>query len=458
MSNGKDIVLTDKMGRYSIELNDQNIVFLIKPSGYNTFVGKKTNKPIFYHNIKESDGIGGTIPNKDFSLIKTNIKDKFTTIVLGDIQVRNDEDINSLRDSTIAELIDEKATFVLTLGDNAFDNLEVFPRLTQVMGKIGKPVYYLPGNHDTNDKIEGPDNHYNTYKQFFGPQYYSFNYGKVHFIILNDVKWESGTYYGELGDKQLNWIKEDLKYVLKENLIVLAMHIPLISWADKDNSKHHVKDRQELFDLLSGFDNVLTLAGYTHTLERLYQKDILDGWDSGLPYPHIIAGAVCGSWWGGEKDEFGVPFTYMRDGVPKGYFIFNFSSNTYKDSYKVTGKPKDYQMNLSLLNGNKYDSDSIINKDEVVNVRIVANVFNGDKDSEISISYDDSNYLPMERLAMIDPILDEKLLGRTEPNTSTRIWISQLPTSINSGVHTAKVKFIDRYGNKYTSSKVFEVK
>ncbi|MDY6822033.1 MAG: calcineurin-like phosphoesterase family protein, partial [Deferribacterota bacterium] len=458
ISNGEDIVLTDETGRYSIELNDQKIVFLIKPSEYNTFVGEKTNKPFFYYNINESEGMGNVVSGKDFPLIKTEVRNNFSAIVLGDIQVTNDEEINYLRDITIAELINEKASFVLTLGDNANDNLEVYPRLTEVMGKIGKPVYYLPGNHDTNDNLEGPSSHYNIYKNYFGPQYYSFNYGKVHFIILNNVKWESGAYHGELGEKQLNWIKEDLKYVPKENLIVISMHIPLISWVDKDSPRHHVKDRQELFNLLDGFDNVLTLAGHTHTLERLYPNDVLDGWDNGLQYPHIIAGAVCGSWWNGEKDELGVPFSYMRDGAPKGYFIFNFSDNTYEDSYKTTGKPKDYQMHISLLNGSEYDSDNIINKNEINNMKVVANVFNGDKDSEVSISYDNNNYLPMERDPIIDPLLDERLLGNTEASQSTHTWTYNLPESLSEGVHTVNVKFVDRYGNEYRATKIFEVK
>lgn len=147
----------------------------------------------------------------------------------------------------------------------------------------------------------------------------------MHFIILNDVKREGADYHGELGEKQLNWIKEDLKYVPKDNLVVLAMHIPLISWVDKDNPKHHVKNREELFKLLESYDKVLALAGHTHTLEKLYPEDKINGWDNVLSFPEIIGAAACGSWWAGEKgvhsinikfiDKYGNEYTRSKSKV-----------------------------------------------------------------------------------------------------------------------------------------------
>lgn len=458
VSNGKTIVLTDKNGRYSIELNSEDIVFVIKPAEYNFFVDKNTNKPLFYHIIKENEGFGSNIGDKNFPLVKSQSTDNFSTIILGDIQVRNDEEINFTRDALLPALNSSEATLVLTLGDNAFDNLDVYPRLTGILGQARKTMYYLPGNHDTNDKLEGPLSHYEIYNQFFGPDYYAFNYGKVHFVVLNDVKWESGKYHGELGHKQLTWLGEDLKYVNKDNLIVLAMHIPLISWSDRNNPQHHVNDRDELFKLLSGFDRVLSLAGHTHTLEKLYPDDKINGWENGLAFPQIIAGAVCGSWWGGEKGESGVPFSYMKDGTPKGYFTFNFSGNKYEEKYISLDKSKDFQMDITLTDDSGKGIDNIIEKSETRNVKVAANVFNGDMLSDVVISFDGDAYSKMDRTPLIDPFLNERLSGGTIPVESTHIWLSSLPASLDTGAHTIRVKFVDKYGNKYVNSKVFEIK
>jgi len=268
----------------------------------------------------------------------------------------------------------------------------------------------------------------------------------------------NGRYHGELGEKQLNWIKEDLKYVPKENLIVLAMHIPLISWVDRNNSTHHVNDRDELFNLLSEFDNVVALAGHTHDLERLYPNDFINGWNNGLPFPQIIAGAVCGSWWQGEKDEFEIPFSYMKDGAPKGFFVLQFDGSEYTDIYKAIGKSLDYQANINLINYNEIKSDSTISIDEINNSEIIANVFNADLYSNITISFDNSNFIQMERIITVDPALSERLLGNTIPVESTHIWRSKLPSNLGTGAHLVRVKFIDKYGNTYVSSKIIEVR
>ncbi len=457
VSNGERIVLTNSKGKYSLELGESNLVFIIKPSEYDLFEGKYSHKPIFYKNVEHVSGLGKTVNGINFPLIKSRITDNFSAIILGDMQVKNNQEIDYLRDAVIPELIERDAKFILTLGDNAYDNLEVYPRFTRVLGAAGKTIYYVPGNHDTNDKIEGPKDHYNIYRNHFGPDYYSFNYGKVHFIILNDIKWENGSYHGEIGEKQLNWIREDLKYVPKDNLVVLAMHIPLISWVDRNNVQHHVSDREELFKLLRDFNNVIALAGHTHDLEKLYPDDVIDGWQNGLVFPQIIAGAVCGSWWGGEKDEFGIPYSYMKDGAPKGYFIFNFNGNAFKDLYKVTGKPLDYQLNITLVNQDQRVTDNIISKSEINSSKIVANVFNADIYSDISISYDGGEYNAMERSPIIDPLLNEKLMGRTTPVESTHIWSSNIPSTMSTGAHTAKVKFVDKYGKEFITSKIFEI-
>lgn len=458
ISNGEIVVLTNGDGRYSLEMGENKILFVIKPSGYDFFEGRNTHKPAFYKFIENSDGVGNGLNDVNFPLIKSNIPDKFSAVILGDMQVTDDEEIDYLRDSTIPELSEERAAFILTLGDNANNNLDVYPRLTSILGMAGKTIYYLPGNHDTNDKIEGPDNHYNIYRQFFGPDYYSFNYGKVHFIVLNDIKWENGVYHGELGIKQLNWIKEDLKYVQRDSLIVLAMHIPLISWVDRNNPNHSVKDRDELFNLLSDFDNVIALAGHTHDLEKLYPGELINGWSNGLTFPQIIAGAVCGSWWQGEKDEFGIPFSYMKDGAPKGYFVMQFDDSEYTDTYKATGKPSDYQVNINLFNNNVIQNDSTISIDEINNSEIISNVFNADIYSNIDISFDGDEYSQMEKVVTIDPFINERVLGNTLPVESTHIWRSKLPTNLGKGVHLVRVRFIDKSGHKYVSSKIIEIK
>ena len=70
-----------------------------------------------------------------------------------------------------------------------------------------------------------------TYEAHFGPANYAFNYGKVHFLVLDDVLYpdprDGKGYWGGFREDQFQFIENDLKNVPKDHLVVLAMHIPL---------------------------------------------------------------------------------------------------------------------------------------------------------------------------------------------------------------------------------------
>jgi 3',5'-cyclic-AMP phosphodiesterase len=75
-----------------------------------------------------------------------------------------------------------------------------------------------PGNHDHYGIIRSrshadPANPlYNRgmYRQYFGPDYYSFTYGGVHFIGLNTISPDDSAYYGDVDSVQMEWLKRDL--------------------------------------------------------------------------------------------------------------------------------------------------------------------------------------------------------------------------------------------------------
>jgi hypothetical protein len=68
-----------------------------------------------------------------------------------------------------------------------FDDLSLLPRSNAIMGSIGLPWWNIGGNHDLN--FEAPDRKYSreTYKRFFGPNYYAFFHARTLFLMLDDV-------------------------------------------------------------------------------------------------------------------------------------------------------------------------------------------------------------------------------------------------------------------------------
>ncbi len=87
VSNGIQVVLTDNKGAYQLPAGEENIFFVIKPSGYRTPLnGNNTPKFYYHHNPKGAPaqfkykGIGptGNLPEAiNFPLVKSEDKKRF---------------------------------------------------------------------------------------------------------------------------------------------------------------------------------------------------------------------------------------------------------------------------------------------------------------------------------------------------------------------------------------------
>lgn len=278
VSNGREVVQTDKEGHYLLPAYQEMVVFVTKPSGYDLPVNEQ-NVPQFYYihrpegsppNISEYPGIEATgdLPDSvNFPLFAGRESDNFKVVVLGDTQVTNHREISYLRDEIIEEIKGTDALFAISLGDNVNDTLNLYPRYLDTMKEMGIPVFYVPGNHDSNYDSLDEEHQYETYTRYLSAPYYSFNYGKLHFVVLDDVMWDGREYHGELGEKQLTWLSNDLSFVPSDYLVILNMHIPLISYINRNAEAHQIKDQEQLFEILEERE-VLALAGHTHTIER----------------------------------------------------------------------------------------------------------------------------------------------------------------------------------------------
>src|SRR5690606_31064324 len=130
--------------------------------------------------------------------------------------------------------------------DVVFDDLAVIDPLKRAVALLGIPWYNVLGNHDTNQDVDDDAHSDETWERHFGPSYYSFDHGPVHFLVLDDVRWhvdDNGRrrYAGGLGPEQMEFIRNDLAMIPEDQLVVLMMHIPLMQ----------VEDRQELYDLIA---------------------------------------------------------------------------------------------------------------------------------------------------------------------------------------------------------------
>jgi len=118
-----------------------------------------------------------------------------------------------------------KPEFVVTVGDMivgySTDTLELASRwdeFLQMVKPLSVPIYYTAGNNDiTYDIAEG------TYRRYAGEPNYSFNHRGLHFTIFDNSRWESS---GELPEKYLLWLENDLKQCQEAAYTFVFMHKP----------------------------------------------------------------------------------------------------------------------------------------------------------------------------------------------------------------------------------------
>lgn len=471
VSNGVEVVQTDAQGKYELSVGDDNIISVIKPSGYaiNT---NADQLPQFYYIHKpngspdsEFKGVEptGRLPRQvNFGLVPNDESGEFTSLIFGDPQPYTLQEVDYFARGIVSELKGvQNVAFGLSMGDLVGNDLSLFNPYIEAVKQIGVPWYNLLGNHDLN--FDAKEDHLadETYEAHFGPANYAFNYGKVHFIVLDDVLYpdprDSRGYWGGFRDDQLEFVKNDLKFVPKDHLIVLAFHIPISEPggdAFKDDS------REKLFALLKDYPHTLSLSAHTH----IQRQDFLDkttGWQQEKPHHHYNVGTTSGDWYSGKLDENGIPISTMRDGTPKGYAFIHFSGNSYQVKYKVAGKNPDYQMAIF--------APKVVAKGRGTKAGIYANFFMGSENDTLEIRIDDGPWKPMRYVREQDPtyetmvyqwdLSDELMPGRrsSNPIECKHLWRANINTKLAEGEHRIEIRAKDMYGNIHTGTSSYRI-
>ncbi|MEM6377435.1 MAG: calcineurin-like phosphoesterase family protein [Bacteroidota bacterium] len=488
VSNGVDVILTDKNGAYEIPVTDNTTIFVIKPKDWMTPVNAE-NLPQFYYLHKPNGypsnyrykGVEptGPLPSEiNFPLYPEKSFKNYKMVVFGDPQPYNIEQIDFLADDIISELIGKhELKFGMTMGDIVGDNLDFFSPMNQAVSKLGIPWYNVLGNHDVNYMAPTDELSDETFERVYGPATYAFVYGEVHFIVVDDVIHESiagsRSYVGGLRPDQLEFVGNYLETVPKNHLVVLAMHIPLVQHGETFRQS----DQKKLFDLLKEFPHTLSISAHTHVHDhRFFHQDSTD-WQQAEPHHHFNVGTTSGSWWNGIRNEVDVPHTMMRDGTPNGYSFISFQGTEYIIDWKVAGSPDDYQMNIHV------PREVVANEMDTVLLHV--NFFNGSEQSTVEYRIQDtSEWTKMEKVNKYDPyylkINDRwnrfkeiklreqwaKSYGKDAtppgtpmpaPNKSTHLWEANIGSDFPAGRHIIEVRAKDRYGRVFMDHATFRV-
>lgn len=460
VSNGVDFVRTDSQGAWKLASTDDTIFFVIKPRGWMTPVDRE-QLPKFYYVHKPNGSpklkYGGVAPTGplpasiDFPLRRNREPDRFKALFFGDTQSRDLRELKYLTDTLITRIDKEDAKFGVTLGDILFDDLSIFQQHNEAIALIGIPWYNVLGNHDIDYDAPHDEQSDETFERFYGPPYYSFDYGKVHFVVLDDVWWMPADrrYKASVGPKQMAWLKKDLEFVPPDRLVVIMMHIPL----------NEVEEKRTILSLLSERPYSLSVAAHTHFQEhRFFGK--ADGFTRPEPHHHVVNVTTCGSWWSGKPDEYGVPHSTMRDGAPRGHSVFTFDGTSYTIAYRATGRAPDYQMNIF--------APEAVKADDLKGTEILANVFAGSERSITEFRLGaEGKWLPMRRVPVKDPAYVKMVSEAAQLQRpyrplagaidSPHIWRGLLPATNLRGVQPIHIRSRDMFGNTVVGTQALRI-
>ncbi len=468
VSNMRQIQQTNKKGTAELTLEKQDIVFVIKPEGYQSPI-KKNKNPDFYKICyqKPSDkslkykGVNQTnIPDTIFFPMHKEIaKESIQGHMIGDIQTPTYSHVKYFRQLIMPDLISSTADFGICLGDIADNNLDLYSDIEKALSTSNMPLYMVFGNHDVNYHAKDNDQRAETYRSHFGPDYYAFNYGKNHFIVLNNVNYfgwnkkeeKKGGYTGGFDQTQLAWLKQDLAWVDSTQRIVLLTHIPLLK--DFSDSTQLV----EFFDLFSDRNDLLAVAGHTHSnMNWDFNDETL--WAHQGQFKGQAAGASCGAWWVSPTGPDCLPDATCNDGIPAGTFIYTFEENKYWRDFIAGANYSGQQLRIS-------EPFLFVEQDSLSEKSIYVNVFDGDTHTQVSYQIDAGEQVTMKKVAEKDPFIARNQYRRQTYDgwtpwifPSDHIWKASYPAKITPGMHKIKAKCTLANGKSYETSIVFEVK
>lgn len=490
VSDGVNVTRTDENGWYYLaSAKECGHVFVCNPKGYKYL--RKAKYPEFYKTVDTERP--SAVEQADFELERDEATDH-TILFLADIQMcgRN-EDIRQYEEHAVGDINTSisnarkqgKDVYVITLGDQSYNtywhsyNIGI-PEIHESMNLLDPDaIFNCMGNHDNNPKIAGDWAASADYREQWGPTYYSFNIGEIHYVVLDNIEFTNAecknTFECNITTSVIKWLRKDLANVSKDTPIVVCMHAPLFYRPQcskpnvPDPTKYRYNYGSQFYNSVKGFKDVRVFTGHAHTNYTV----------SYLNMTEYNVGAIGGNlWWTGY---FVNGNSVCTDGSPGGYRVLDTSGKELKTYYKCIGFDNGYQfrcydlnnchitasrfapsyknpadIDTWLANGYGFDS-SDYNSDGTPKIpnRVLINVFAYDTNWKVEV-LEDGKPLEVSRISGYDPfsmISDgcqrfEKTghnnSGNPTQNSHLFLVTAKYATSPLS------IKVSDQYGSVYT--------
>lgn len=205
VSDGRSIAVTDCNGYYELEGWERAHVISVQQL--------TTRHSDWFAYIKEGEVC------YDFTVAPYSFGEDSSFIHFSDTEIGIDGfDSECFIDFVKATIAEQKPNFLIHTGDicRKYGLEKHFKDMCSE--NMGLPVRYTLGNHDYVDDRYGEY----TFESLYGPLWYSFDAGNIHYVCLPITKGEAKGLY--LPEDRLLWLKSDLEYMKDGQRLVIFSH------------------------------------------------------------------------------------------------------------------------------------------------------------------------------------------------------------------------------------------
>lgn len=310
VTDGYSVVSTQANGSYSLRPNPKAVfIYITRPSGYDV-VGEWYQPVSPQVNFRLSKSIKD---QNNFSFIHvtdTHIDDRKVGLDgLGDFV----QEANILSPSFVinsGDLInmDKQMKMPVSTGRRYFENY------SGIMDGLRMPYYNVAGDHaDVGYRLDtyppgDPRCGKAMFYEYFGPNFYSFEYGKIHFVFIDFVNhYAPDKFNVMLTPEQLRWFEEDIQHRTPGTAVVTV--------------SENLLDKviPNLAELKNKYNIVLQLTGDDHGT-TFHPKAAV---------PARCGGSLSGLWWNHNT---------CADLSPGGYMVYNVHGDQLDCFYKGLGR------------------------------------------------------------------------------------------------------------------------
>ncbi len=261
-----------------------------------SITGLKPDTRYYYAIGSTTSIIKGSYRNSFTTAPPATTKRKIRIAVFGDAGTGNNVQ-KAVRDGYMHLSKGSRPDLALLLGDNAYSggtDAQYQANCFNIYDNNvfdNHPVFPVPGNHEYDNDPAGVAGLRGThaisyYDNFILPtkaecggtvsgteHYYSFDYGNIHFIMLDSYGYDDNKLLYDSTGKQALWLKADLAATagLHKWTIVCLHHPPYTHGThNSDTEKDLIAIRQQITPILERFGVDVVLAGHSHVYERTF--------------------------------------------------------------------------------------------------------------------------------------------------------------------------------------------